>query len=245
MLKLVRIEFTKLRRKKLLWLMLLSAFIMPFFAFLYFNYFGETGIEPVAFYKWSAFGLTMFIILPFVLGMLCTILMYNEQRFDMLKQLWIVPVSRLGYFFSKFFVVLIYSICFMLITAIASVLFSVLPGYVVFEWDSIFFLLKKCLEIALFTAFAMLPVLAIAAVQKSYIMSACVTLIYAFAGFFMTPINMYIHPLSCVSVIIARNGDIRGLTLPQTVHIPMAFLCIFLWSFAATLFAMVILSRRK
>lgn len=187
MLKLVRIEFTKLRRKKLLWLMLLSAFIMPFFAFLYFNYFGETGIEPVAFYKWSAFGLTMFIILPFVLGMLCTILIYNEQRFDMLKQLWIVPVSRLGYFFSKFFVVLIYSICFMLITAIASVLFSVLPGYVVFEWDSIFFLLKKCLEIALFTAFAMLPVLAIAAVQKSYIMSVCVTLIYAFCGIFYDP----------------------------------------------------------
>lgn len=45
--------------------------------------------------------------------------------------------------------------------------------------------------------------------------------------------------------IIARNGDIPGLTLPQTVHIPMALLCIFLWSFAATLFAMVILSRRK
>ena len=186
MLKLVRIEFRKLRRKKLLWLMLLSAFIMPFFAFLYFNYFGETGIEPVAFYKWSAFGLTMFIILPFVLGVLCTILMYNEQRFDMLKHLWIVPVSRLGYFFSKFFVVLIYSVCFMLITAIASVLFSVLPGYVVFEWGSIFFLLKKCLEIALFTAFAMLPMLAIAAVQKSYIMSVCV-IFYDTSQYVYTP----------------------------------------------------------
>lgn len=245
MLNLIKIEFMKLRRRKLVWLMLLTALIMPFFAFLYFNYFGETGIEPTAFYKWSAFGLTMFIILPFVLGMMCTILMYNENRFDMLKQLWIVPVSKLGYFFSKFFVVLIYSVCFMLITAVSSVLCSVLPGYVVFEWGSIFFLLKKCLEIALFTAFAMLPVLAIAAAQKGYILSVCITLIYAFAGFFMTPINMYLHPLSCVSVIISRNGDIPGLALPQAVNVPVALLGIFLWGVAATLFATVTLSRRK
>ena len=36
---------------------------------------------------------TPWIILPVVLGMLCTMLMYNENQYDMLKQLWIVPVS--------------------------------------------------------------------------------------------------------------------------------------------------------
>lgn len=245
MFELIQIEFLKLRRQKLVWLMLLTALIMPFFAFLYFDYFGETGIEPAVFYKWSAFGLTMFIVLPFVLGMLCTILMYNENRYDMLKQLWIVPVSKLGYFFSKFFVVLVYAICFMLITAMVTVLFSVLPGYVVFEWGSIFFLLKKCLEIAVFTAFAMLPVLAIATYQKGYILSVCITLIYAFAAFFITPVNMYLHPLSSVSVIISRNGDIPGLTLPQTVNVPMALLCIFVWSMVSVVFATVVLNRRK
>lgn len=245
MLKLVQIEFMKLRRRKLMWLMLLTAFIMPFFAFLYFRYFGESEIDPAAFYKWSAFGITMFILLPFVLGILCTILMYNENRFDMTKQFWIVPVSRLGYFFSKFFVVLVYSICFMMITAIASVLFSVLPGYVIFGWSSTFFLLKKCFEIALFTAFAMLPILAVAASQKGYILSVCITLMYAFSSFFMMPINMYLHPLSCVSVLISRNGDIPDLALPQTINVPMALLCILAWSLAAVLFAAVNLSRRK
>lgn len=134
MLKLIQIEFMKLRRRKLVWFMLLASLVMPFFALLYFHYLGEIGVAPVAFYKWSAFGYTMFIILPFVLGMLCTMLMHNENRYDMIKQLWIVQVSRTGYFFSKFFVVLIYSLCFMLITAAASVLFSVLSGYVEFEW---------------------------------------------------------------------------------------------------------------
>ncbi|HDO8936203.1 TPA: ABC transporter permease, partial [Clostridioides difficile] len=54
MLKLIQTEFLKLRRRKLIWLMLLSALIMPFFALLYFNYFGKTGVEPTKFYKWSA-----------------------------------------------------------------------------------------------------------------------------------------------------------------------------------------------
>ena len=103
MLKLIHMEFMKLRRRKLIWLMLLAALFMPFFAFLYFHYLGDTGIVPAAFYRWSAFGFTLFIILPFVLGMLCAVLVHDENRFDVLKQLWIVPVSKLGYFFSKFF----------------------------------------------------------------------------------------------------------------------------------------------
>lgn len=225
--------------------MLLAALVMPFFAFLYFHYFGKTGIDPVMFYKWSAFGYTLFIILPFILGMLCTMLMHDENRYDMLKQIWIVPVSKMGYFFSKFFVVLIYSICFMLITAIASVLFSVVPGYVTFEWESVLFLLEKCIEIAFLTALAMLPLLAIAAAQKGYILPVCITLIYIFAGFFIMPINSCLHPLSSISVIISREGDIPGLTSPQAVSVPFALLCITVWGIAAIIFANIRLGKRK
>lgn len=245
MLKLIQTEFLKLRRRKLVYFMLLAALIMPFFALLYFNYFGKTGVDPIQFYKWSAFGYTVFIILPFVLGTLCTILMYDENQYNMLKQLWIVPISKMGYFFSKFFVVLVYSICFMLITAVASVMFSVLSGYVVFEWKSILFLLKKCLEIGFITAFAMLPILAIATSQKGYILPVCITLIYAFLGFFIMPVNMYLHPLSSMSVIIARNRDIPGILFPQTVNVLLALLCICIWDIVAIVLANITLGRRR
>ncbi len=245
MLKLIQTEFQKLRRRKLIWVMMLAAFVMPFFAFLYFHYLGKAGVDPVQFYKWSAFGFTFLIILPFVLGMLCTILMHDENQNDMLKQLWIVPISKMGYFFSKFFIVLLYSICFMLITVAASVLFSVLPGYVAFEWESVLFLLKKCLEIGFITAFAMLPILAIAASQKGYILPVCITLLYSFLGFFIMSANMYLHPLSSLSVIIARNGDIPGLVFTQAVNVPLAFLCIFVWDIAAVLLANMTLRKRK
>lgn len=245
MLKLIQTEFLKLRRRKLIWVMMLASLVMPFFAFLYFHYFKKTGVEPVQFYKWSALGYTVLIILPFVLGMLCTILMHDENQNDMLKQLWIVPISKMGYFFSKFFIVLLYSICFMLITAVASVLFSVLPGYVAFEWQSALFLLEKCLEIGFITALAMLPILAVAASQKGYIFPVCMTLIYSFLGFFIMSVNMYLHPLSSLSVIIARNGDIPGLAFTQAINVPLAFLCIFVWDIAAVLLANITLGKRK
>ena len=85
LLNLVQTEFLKLRRKKMAWFMLLAAFIMPFFSFVYFNYFKASGVDPMAFYKLSAFGYTPFIILPFVLGVFCTVLMHDENRYDMLN----------------------------------------------------------------------------------------------------------------------------------------------------------------
>ena len=169
MLRLVEVEFYKLRRKKVMWMMLLAALVMPFFAFLYFGYLGKKNIEPVLFYKWSAFGFTLFLILPFILGLLSIMLLHDENRYDMLKQLWIVPVSKEGYFFSKFFMVFLYSLCFMMINAAASVLFSVIPNYVAFDWRSIAFLVERCLEIAGLTAFAILPVFAVTVSQNAHL----------------------------------------------------------------------------
>ena len=58
------------------------------------------------------------------------------------------------------------------------------------------------------TAFTLLPILAIAASQKGYILPACITLVYAFSGFFIMSVNMYLHPLSSMAVIIMRNKEI-------------------------------------
>lgn len=245
MLKLIQTEFFKLHRRKLIWFMLPAAFLMPFFAMLYFKYMGKTSVEPIQFYKWSAFGYTTWIILPVVLGILCAMLMYHENQYDMLKQLWIVPISKMGYFFSKFFVILLYSVCFMLITAIASVLFSVLPGYVAFEWGSIFYILEKCIEIGVITAFVMLPILAIASSQKGYILPTCITLVYAFSGFTLMTVNMYLHPLSSMAVIIMRNRDIPGLVFTHAINLPVAFLSILVWDIIAILLANIALGRRR
>lgn len=243
MLKLIQVEFFKLRRRKLIWLMLLSALFMPLVAVFYFSGVKGTGIEPIEFYKWTAFSYTPWIILPVVLGMLCTMLMYNENQYDMFKQLWIVPVGKMACFFSKFVVVLAYSICLMLITAAASILIGVLSGCISFDLGSAFYLMRKCMEIALLCAFAVLPVLAVAAAQKGYILPVCLTLVYTFFGFIFLMVNMYLHPLSSMTAIVMR--DIPGAVTDQPLNIPGAFLCIGVWSAAAVLLATIALKKRK
>ena len=243
MLKLIQTEFLKLRRRKFLLSMLLAALFMPFIAVFYFRNVRETVIEPIQFYKWTAFSYTPWIILPVVLGVVSTMLMYDENLNDTLKQLWIVPISRTGYFFSKFIVVVSYSVCFMMLTAAASILFGTLPGYIVFEWSSICYMLRKCMEIAILTAFAIMPLLGISAVGKGYILPVCVTLVYTFLGFILLMVNLYLHPLSSVTAIIMR--DIPGVVLMQTPDIPAAFLCIFIWGMGSVLFAVLILRKRE
>lgn len=240
MLKLIQVEFLKLRRRRFVWLMLLAALFMPVLALFYFK--RGTGVDPIKFYNWTALSYTTWIVLPVVLGMFCTMLMYDENQYDMLKQLWIIPVSKMGYFLSKFATVLIYSICFMLITATASVVFGALPGYFAFEWNTTLFLLKKCLAIGVLTAFAILPVLTVAAAQKGYILPVCVTLVYTFLGFILLMVNMYLHPLSGVTVIV--NYDIPGVIFRQAINLPLAFLCIEVWDAASALLAYIALARK-
>ncbi len=134
--------------------------------------------------------------------------------------------------------------CFMMITAISSVMFSVFPGYVAFEWESVLFLLEKCFEISVLAAFAMMPVLSIAALQKGYILPVCITLVYTFFGFILITVNLYLHPLSSMSVIVMRNKDIPGILFTQAVNIPLAFLCISIWDIAAVILANIALRRR-
>ena len=63
MLKLIQVEFLKLRRRKFIWLMLLAALFMPLAAVFYFSSVKGTGVDPIMFYKWTAFSYTPWIIL--------------------------------------------------------------------------------------------------------------------------------------------------------------------------------------
>ena len=58
MLRLIQAEFLKLRRKKFIVLMLLSALFMPLLAVFYFRSADKTVIEPLQFYKWTTFSLS-------------------------------------------------------------------------------------------------------------------------------------------------------------------------------------------
>ena len=117
-----------------------------------------------------------------------------------------------------------------------------LPGNKTFYTNSLTFILKKCIEIAILTAFSILPLLAVAAAGKNYILPVCVTLVYTFLSFILLMVNMYLHPLSSATAIIMR--DIPGVILAQEVNIPAALFCIGIWTIVSIVFAYISLKHR-
>ena len=94
----------------------------------------------------------------------------------------------------------------MLLTAIASVFFGMLPGYITFEWNSISYLFKKCIEIAILTAFSILPLLAVAAaVEELYTPCMCDTGLHLSLALFCLWLICTYHPLSSATAIIMRD----------------------------------------
>ncbi|HJA14801.1 MAG TPA: ABC transporter permease, partial [Candidatus Butyricimonas faecavium] len=122
---------------------------------------------------------------------------------------------------------------------------STLSGIVALDLQSILFLFQMCLVIAVLSALAILPIMAIAVTQKGYVLPVCMTLVYIFLGFFITPVNMYLHPISSISAVIASSGKIPGLTFTQEINAFWMMLCIFCWDVLSVLLAYFSLSRRK
>lgn len=241
MLSLVQTEFLKLKRKKFIWFV--PALIMPLVAVLYFKAGNPLDLTPIKFYRWTAFSYTTWIILPFTLGILSTMLVYQEAESNLLTQFWIVPISKFRFLVSKFCVVWLYSIGFMIVCAIGSIALGSFSGLIEITKDSILNLLFKCLEIAVLLPFAMIPILAVAITQKGYILPVSVTIVYTFLGFILLMGNIYFHPLSSVVGILMRG--IEGIVMKEPLQIGKAILSIGIWSSVSVIWALDILKKGK
>lgn len=211
MLKLIHIEFLKLRRQKQL--------------------------------GFSLLGLTCWVILPFICGILSVLLMYNEQHFHIKRQLWFTSVGKLDYFLSKFFALFIYSFIFILLSCIWTLLFASFSQNVTLTLPSILWLIKKWIEISILFPLAMLPILTAATFEKGYILPICLDLFYIFSEFIMAPQTFYIHPLSSLFIILNQNGDIPGVSAPASATLFSAICCLLLWDFTSILIALFSLKK--
>ena len=85
MLKLICVEFKKLRRRREVLFMLLAAFIMPAVSLFYF-YTHRDMLTDIGLYKQAILSFNIFLILPALLGILSATIVYREQADDVFKQ---------------------------------------------------------------------------------------------------------------------------------------------------------------
>lgn len=120
MLKLICVEFKKLRRRREVLFMLLAAFIMPAVSLFYF-YTHRDMLTDIGLYKQAILSFNIFLILPALLGILSATIVYREQADDVFKQLLIIPLKKEQLMLAKWAVTLVFSEAFMIISTLFTI----------------------------------------------------------------------------------------------------------------------------
>lgn len=181
MLKLVICEFTKLKRKKFILLVILSAFLFPVPITVMMTtpqtagqYDSDAEIFNACFQFIVGYGESL--LLPCVVGVIAAMLFFMERDNDTFKNLRTVPVTSTQMIFAKIIVLFVMGVIFSLSSAFA----AVLCGSLVSEVNGVAYKLFVALEIGIFITAATLPLIALVVFfSKTYIFSILLCVFYS------------------------------------------------------------------
>lgn len=182
MLKLVKCEFWKIKRKKFIQFVLAASFLFPvpltvLFAYLN-NTTGKYASKAAAFDSmWqSVLGFGMDLLLPCILGIVAALLFFMERDNGTFKNLRTIPVTSTQMVLAKLLVLLILSIVF----CVSSTLAAILCGNFYFEVTGVVFKLFFSIIMGVLLALSSFPlVVLIVFFSKSYIFSILLCVFYS------------------------------------------------------------------
>lgn len=149
-----------------------------------------------------AFKNITFVFLPVVIGIISTMLFFDERKNDTLKNVLITSVSRFEVFFVKFISIELLTLFLMALTYISSVFGAILStGFLDFNLVTLKEAAILYILAALLIPIAMLPVIYIATFSKSYVLPISMCLLYLGIGIFGSSILVHIHPLASLLVV--------------------------------------------
>lgn len=210
-------ELIKLKRKWSILFALLSSAAPPLINTLYTLNLPKGSNINAKFTDFYQFIFTEWMLLPCVLGMVAAILFFDERENSTLKQLMIVPINKALFMFSKLAVLFLFSILFMLINAILTVAGALIVGYPDLTYALILRLISLCMNTALLTVIAILPIVsAVVIVKTGYIVPTCASLIYSISGLILSTNLVGIHPLSSAAGIIWYK-NIEGVNMNANI----------------------------
>ena len=202
MLKLVRCEFMKLKRKRLFQAAFFTTFIMPV---LYSLLLSDSSFDDIMSIIREENGFMLLIPLTVVLA---ANLFFEEQDYDTLKNLLCVPVTKKSLTIAKLSVLLIFDIAYEAAGYMIGVLMSVISGIPLEAmWQQLFLTLATGV---LLWAASMPCILIVVWCNKSYIISVIIAFAYVTLN--------YILRINDSFLMVPA-----GLNLPTLLPVPMIF----------------------
>jgi bacitracin transport system permease protein len=190
LLSLIKCEFVKLKRRKIIYAVFLSAMLFPAGLSLLLKmprFAGRYG-SPAELYDElyiSSVGFGIQFLLPVVLGILSSVLFFTERDNDTFKALRTVPVTSRQLVLAKIGVLMISSVLYAFVTHLTIAIFG-----------SMFFTYNDCPGYALLTlcngifiAMGTLPLVILnVTVARTYVFSVLLTIFYTVISFFIIPL---------------------------------------------------------
>ena len=181
MLKLIICEFAKLKRKKLILLVMLSAFIFPIPVTVMMTtpqmagrFDNDIEIFNACFQFIMGYGVGL--LLPCVIGVIAAVLFFMERDNDTFKNLRTIPVTSSQMIFAKIIVLFVMGAIFSLVSALA----AVLCGSFISEVNGVAYKLSVALEMGIFITAGTLPlVVLVVFFSKTYIFSVLLCVFYS------------------------------------------------------------------
>ena len=189
MLKLIKCEFLKLKRKPLVFISLLLSVFMPL-AYAFFLADVNTDVDAVNGVMSSLFQLSAYLLLMPLLVILASNLLFEEFDNDTLKNLVTVPVNRTKLVLSKMLVLLLFAVGFMAVGGLVNLAVLLFQG-----WEPVGFwtLFGVGIEEGLIMWVGALPcILLVVLLNKNYIVSVVITFFYTIANSILSTNDMFL-----------------------------------------------------
>lgn len=182
MLKLIKCECWKLKRKRFIQLVIAAAFLFPIpLTYLCMNWQPiqercSTQAEVFDMMWQSVLGYGIQLLLPCILGIVAALLFFMERDNDTFKSLRTIPVSSTKLVLAKVVLLFLFSIVF----CVASTLVSVGCGLVAFDVQGVWYKLWMSVKMGLYITAGTLPLVAVIVFfSKSYIFSILLCVFYS------------------------------------------------------------------
>lgn len=182
MLKLLRCELWKLKRKRFVQLVIAAAFLFPvLLTFFFMNWESvrekcSTQAEVFDLMWQSVLGFGIQLLMPCILGIVAALLFFMERDNDTFKSLKTIPISSTKLVLAKVILLFLFSVVF----CVASTIASVFCGGIVFEVQGIGYKLWMSVKMGIYITAGTLPLVAVIVFcSKSYIFSILLCVFYS------------------------------------------------------------------
>lgn len=182
MLNMMRCEFAKMRRKPLIFASVLLSVLIPL-AYAVMLADPKTSAEAVEGMMSCLFQVSAYLLLMPLVVILASNLLFEEQDNDTLKNLLTIPVSKSMLAITKMLVLFLFSVLFMVVGSLLSLLILLIQGWEPVGFARLFFV--GIGESIIMWVGVMPCILLLVALNKSYIISVIITFFYTMVNYLL------------------------------------------------------------